>query len=95
MRTKAYPEPVKKEMIRNFYMERAAKYKIGPSSEDVWNVRKEKVEDAFSAGLDGDDIPREDEGRLSGGKLVEGWKAMEGNIMKIEEERKRPNQTAS
>lgn len=28
--------------------EKAAKYKIGPSSEDIWKVRKEPLENAFT-----------------------------------------------
>lgn len=33
-------------MARN--KEKAAKYKTGPSSEDVWKVRKEPLESAFT-----------------------------------------------
>ncbi|KAF3403420.1 hypothetical protein DPV78_003982 [Talaromyces pinophilus] len=36
-----------KEMIRNHYRKKAIKYKTGPSSEDVWEVRMEPLKDAF------------------------------------------------
>jgi hypothetical protein len=35
-------------MILQRNKEKAAKYKLGKSSEDVWSVRKEPVKDAFS-----------------------------------------------
>jgi hypothetical protein len=37
-------------MIRDHYKRKALKYKIGPSSEDVWESREEKLEwgEAFS-----------------------------------------------
>ncbi|KAI9860977.1 MAG: hypothetical protein M1824_002743 [Vezdaea acicularis] len=47
MRTKGHSEPQKSAMIRNHYRKRAAKYKTGPSSEDVWKVRTEPLEGAF------------------------------------------------
>lgn len=34
-------------MIQEHYRQRDAKYKLGPSSEDVWQVRTEPVEGAF------------------------------------------------
>ncbi|RAO70544.1 uncharacterized protein BHQ10_006556 [Talaromyces amestolkiae] len=37
-----------KEMIRNHYRKKAIKYKTGPSSEDVWEVRMEPLKGAFS-----------------------------------------------
>uniref|UniRef100_A0A093VAM6 Early meiotic induction protein 1 n=1 Tax=Talaromyces marneffei PM1 TaxID=1077442 RepID=A0A093VAM6_TALMA len=37
----------RKEMIRNHYRKKAVKYKTGPSSEDVWEVRMEPLKDAF------------------------------------------------
>lgn len=36
-----------KEMIRNHYRKKAIKYKTGPSSEDVWEVRMEPLKGAF------------------------------------------------
>jgi hypothetical protein len=36
-----------KEMIRNHYRKKAVKYKTGPSSEDVWEVRMEPLKGAF------------------------------------------------
>lgn len=48
MRTKMMSEDNKKISIREFNQRRAAKYKTGPSSEDVWEIRKEPVENPFS-----------------------------------------------
>lgn len=38
----------KQAMIMARNKEKAAKYKTGPSSEDVWKVRKEPLENAFT-----------------------------------------------
>jgi len=51
MRTKAMGEETKRKRIREFNREKAARYKIGRSSEDVWEVRTEPVENAFSRPL--------------------------------------------
>jgi len=51
MRTKAMGDETKKEKIREFNREKAAKYKVGRSSEDVWEIRTEPVENAFSRKL--------------------------------------------
>lgn len=40
-------EEERKKRIRMHYMGRAGKYRSGPSSEDVWSVREERVEGAF------------------------------------------------
>jgi hypothetical protein len=34
-------------MIRDHYRKKAIKYKTGPSSEDVWDLRTEPIKDAF------------------------------------------------
>jgi len=47
MKSKAYPEEERKKMIRDHYRKKAIKYKTGPSSEDVWEVRTEPVRGAF------------------------------------------------
>lgn len=47
MRTKVMSEDTKHSKIREFNQRRAAKYKMGPSSEDVWELRKEPVENPF------------------------------------------------
>lgn len=47
MKTKAYPDEERKELIRDHYRKKAIKYKTGPSSEDVWEVRTEPLKDAF------------------------------------------------
>ncbi|MCJ1417936.1 hypothetical protein MMC32_004281 [Xylographa parallela] len=48
----AMGEEWKKRKIQEHYEERAKKYKIGPSSEDVWEMRKEIVEGAFEGDLE-------------------------------------------
>ena len=48
MKTRPFPEEEKKKAIRNHYRKKAIKYKTGPSSEDVWDLRTEPVRDAFS-----------------------------------------------
>ena len=47
MRTRSHTDLDRQHRIRAFYRERAAKYKVGPSSEDVWSVRTEPVVGAF------------------------------------------------
>ncbi|PGH13755.1 hypothetical protein AJ79_03454 [Helicocarpus griseus UAMH5409] len=51
MRTRSYPEEAKAKMIADHYRKKAVKYKTGASSEDVWDVRKEPVRDAFQGDL--------------------------------------------
>ncbi|KAL4898402.1 hypothetical protein BDV59DRAFT_166750 [Aspergillus ambiguus] len=47
MKTRTYPAESKKAAIRDHYRKKAIKYKTGPSSEDVWDLRTKPVEDAF------------------------------------------------
>ncbi|KAH0544725.1 hypothetical protein GP486_008499 [Trichoglossum hirsutum] len=47
MRAKSWPEPRRAAMVQEHYRQRAAVYKMGPSSEDVWEVRKHPVVGAF------------------------------------------------
>lgn len=47
MRSKAWGEETRRMKIRDFNREKAAKYKIGKSSEDVWEVRREPVLSPF------------------------------------------------
>lgn len=47
MKTRAYPEEERKKIIRDHNRKTAIKYKTGPSSEDVWDLRTEPVRDAF------------------------------------------------
>ncbi|KAJ6262227.1 hypothetical protein Dda_3032 [Drechslerella dactyloides] len=50
MRTKMYGPVAKKEMIVKYHKEKEAqKYKRGPSSEDVWNVRTEPLTGLFDS----------------------------------------------
>ncbi|KAF8468309.1 hypothetical protein BDZ91DRAFT_722412 [Kalaharituber pfeilii] len=51
MKTKMYSEHTRKAMILARYREKAAKYKKGPSSEDVWSLRTEPVDGAFTGWL--------------------------------------------
>ncbi|MCJ1255843.1 hypothetical protein MMC24_003661 [Lignoscripta atroalba] len=45
-------EEDRKKRIQEHYRGRAAKYKAGPSSEDVWNLREERLEGAFEGDLE-------------------------------------------
>ncbi|CEN61460.1 hypothetical protein ASPCAL08114 [Aspergillus calidoustus] len=47
MKTRTFSEKEKSRMIRDHYRKKAIKYKTGPSSEDVWEVRMEPVRNAF------------------------------------------------
>ena len=47
MRNKSYTDAERRRRVRSHYLERAAKYKTGPSSEDVWETRTEPLEGAF------------------------------------------------
>ncbi|SLM41082.1 Protein of unknown function DUF3128 [Lasallia pustulata] len=38
--------------VQDHYRQRAVKYKVGPSSEDVWEVRMERLEGAFEGDLE-------------------------------------------
>lgn len=49
MRTKSYPDVERQRRIREFYRQRDRKYRIGPSSEDVWDMRTKPVLNAFSS----------------------------------------------
>lgn len=58
---RAVGEPAKTEMIRTHYRQKVSKYRVGPSSEDVWKERDKMVEeaDAFSyefPGVEGGDV---------------------------------------
>lgn len=53
MRTKSQPEgEERRRMVQEHYRQRAGKYKVGPSSEDVWEVREEAVVGAFAGDLE-------------------------------------------
>jgi hypothetical protein len=60
MRSKGYPEHKKGKLIADHYRQRAAKYKTGPSSEDIWKVRTEPLEGAFME--DPDNVPIDGKG---------------------------------
>jgi hypothetical protein len=47
MKANTYPKEEGKRMIRDHYRKKAVKYKTGPSSEDVWEVRTEPLRGAF------------------------------------------------
>jgi len=50
MKLKSQAGPVKEDMVRSHYKQKAMKYKSGPSSEDVWKSRDVKLQpgEAFS-----------------------------------------------
>ncbi|KAL2825442.1 hypothetical protein BDW59DRAFT_72777 [Aspergillus cavernicola] len=47
MKTRTNSDKEKQRIFRDHYRKRAIKYKTGPSSEDVWDVRLEPVSNAF------------------------------------------------
>ena len=52
MRTRNWDQKDRKKAIQDHYRKKAVKYKTGPSSEDVWEVRMEPVKDAFQGNLE-------------------------------------------
>ncbi|RPB26271.1 hypothetical protein L211DRAFT_835634 [Terfezia boudieri ATCC MYA-4762] len=54
MRTKVYGDTTRRAMILQHYKQKAAKYKQGPSSEDIWSIRTVPVEDAFTGWTKGE-----------------------------------------
>ena len=64
MRCKAMGEEERKRRIREWYMERDARKRVGTSSERVWEVRTEPVVGAFSKSVD--DFDAEHEGGATG-----------------------------
>ncbi|KKK26139.1 hypothetical protein ARAM_005990 [Aspergillus rambellii] len=47
MKTRTFRDSERKRIIRDHYRKKAIKYKTGPSSEDVWEVRMEPMNEAF------------------------------------------------
>lgn len=52
MRTRNWDEKDKKKAIQDHHRQKAIKWKTGPSSEDIWEVRNEPVKDAFQDNLE-------------------------------------------
>ena len=52
MRTRQWDEKDRIKAIKEHYRKKAVRYKTGPSSEDVWEVRREPVKDAFQDSLE-------------------------------------------
>lgn len=52
LRTRNWDEKDRKKAIQDHYRQKAVKYKTGPSSEDVWEVRTEPARDAFQGNLE-------------------------------------------
>jgi hypothetical protein len=47
MRTRSKAEETKRREIQEWYRKKEEKYRVGPSSEDVWEERNERVDRAF------------------------------------------------
>ncbi|KAE8378711.1 hypothetical protein BDV26DRAFT_261048 [Aspergillus bertholletiae] len=47
MKTRTWSDGARKKAIRDHYRKKTIKYKTGPSSEDVWDLRTEPVRNAF------------------------------------------------
>jgi Protein of unknown function (DUF3128) len=52
MRTRRWDKQDRERAIADHYRKKIIKYKNGPSSEDVWQMRTEPVKDAFQGDLD-------------------------------------------
>lgn len=52
MRTRQWDEKDRRKAINDHYKAKSIKYKTGPSSEDIWEVRTEPVRDAFQESLE-------------------------------------------
>ncbi|KAK5056639.1 hypothetical protein LTR84_012171 [Exophiala bonariae] len=52
MRTRNIPERERARQIREHYQKKIIKYKTGPSSEDVWEVRDVPVQDSMQGNLE-------------------------------------------
>lgn len=52
MRTRQWDKQDREREIADHYRKKIVKYKKGPSSEDVWQIRTEPVKDAFQGDLD-------------------------------------------
>lgn len=52
MRTRQWEKEDREKAIADHYRKKAIKYKQGPSSEDVWEMRTEPVKDAFQGDLE-------------------------------------------
>jgi Protein of unknown function (DUF3128) len=52
MRTRQWAKEDREREVADHYRKKAIKYKQGPSSEDVWEMRTEPVKDAFQGDLE-------------------------------------------
>lgn len=52
MRTRSWEDQERATAIQDHFRKKAIKWKTGPSSEDVWDVRTEPVKDAFQESLE-------------------------------------------
>jgi len=52
MRTRNWDDKDRAKAIKEHYRKKAVKYKTGPSSENIWDVRTEPVRDAFQDSLE-------------------------------------------
>lgn len=52
MRTRQWEKKKRERAIADHYRKKAIKYKQGPSSEDVWEMRTEPIQNAFKGNLE-------------------------------------------
>ncbi|GFF51984.1 uncharacterized protein C227.17c [Aspergillus udagawae] len=70
MKARGMADEERKKVIRDHYRKKAVKYKTGPSSEDVWDLRREPVQHAFQgdfAALEREMKAEEEASRNAGG----------------------------
>ncbi|RMD43186.1 hypothetical protein DV735_g1948, partial [Chaetothyriales sp. CBS 134920] len=79
LRTRNWDEKDRAKAIREHYRKKAVKYKTGPSSEDVWEVRTEPVKDAFQDSLEDLEAKIEQWKKANPG-LADPWK---GNVTTV------------
>lgn len=56
-------EEARAKKIQDHYQGRARKYEVGPSSEDVWRIREERVEGAFEGDFEAVEAEMKEEWR--------------------------------
>ncbi|RMZ77950.1 hypothetical protein DV738_g4172, partial [Chaetothyriales sp. CBS 135597] len=79
LRTRNWDEKDRAKAIREHYRKKAVKYKTGPSSEDVWEVRTEPVKDAFQDSLE-DLEAKIEQWKKANPDLADPWK---GNVTTV------------
>ena len=82
MRTRQWDEKDRAKAIRERHREKAIKFKTGPSSEEIWQVRSEPVRDAFQDSLE--ELEEQiQKWKLANPDAEDPWEKSAGQVMKI------------